>query len=82
MSALPVSRFCPCGRLLHYPTTYSQDYMVRQVGRFGPLVTMPTTGGAWRISRHFLMLHGVLQQDLPVLASLYGWRQQRCLVAH
>jgi hypothetical protein len=75
MSTIGV-RLCPCGRPLHYPTAPTRAFMVREIRRFGPTVTIPTAHGAFRVPRHYFVLHGGFRQwEIDGHATHFGWRR-------
>lgn len=61
------TRFCPCGRALHYRDATMASMMQTMVRNLGPLVLVSTSSGTWRVPRHYIALHGLKAADLPNL---------------
>lgn len=62
---------CPCGRDLHYNDPVAEAFVTDLVVRLGPTVNVtvafPEGPRTFRVSRHFLALHGLKGADLPAL---------------
>jgi hypothetical protein len=59
--------YCPCGLPLHYTDPVVERLVRTLVRDLGEFVTVKTPEGSWRVSRHYLALHGVKAADLPRL---------------
>lgn len=73
---------CPCGRPLHY-TDATAEKVTRDLISVGgetidiKLTSKGTTQG-WKVSRHFIALHGIDGKTLPEVAAKYGFEKIPC----
>jgi hypothetical protein len=58
---------CPCGRPLHYSTPQLQAMVEAFVRDLGPEVIVTVGDRRWRVSRHYIALHGLKASELPTL---------------
>lgn len=57
---------CGCGRPIHYTDGRIAAAMMELVEQVGEFVTVQVAGlGSWRVSRHYIALHGLIAADLP-----------------
>ncbi len=62
-----MTALCPCGQPLHYTSPLVAAYVHALVEQLGEFVTVTTPEGSWRVSRHYLALHGLTAAELPLL---------------
>lgn len=63
---------CPCGQPLHYSNEATERQMRALVAEMGDIVTVRVAEGAWRMSRHYIALHGIKGKDVPEVAERLG----------
>lgn len=73
---MPEPERCPCGRPLHYLDPEMESAVRHLVEELGPLVSIVSNEGVWRVPRHYIALHGVRATAIPHLAARYGWEKQ------
>lgn len=66
---------CPCGRPLHYSRPDLRLLVEALVKTLGPSVAIHTAAGSWLVPRHYIALHGIRSEDLPMLADLLGFQR-------
>jgi len=66
---------CACGQPLHYANPYVRHMVEEFIQEKGPCITVAALGRRWRVPRHFIALHGIKAQELPLLAERYGFAE-------
>ena len=61
--------FCPCGRRLHYSNPAIESHVQALVDKLGAETTVICRGARYRVSRHYIALHGLQAADLERLAA-------------
>lgn len=65
---------CPCGH--NHSDSIAWAYVVKQVADLGETVVVTVFGlGSWRVPRVYVAMHGLRGDQLPALASKYGWER-------
>lgn len=64
-----MTRYCACGRPLHYKDLVLQQVVEDNCARMGEHVTIHVERGenethTFHVQRHFIVLHGIRSQDL------------------
>lgn len=62
---------CPCGESHLLPA----QPILKFDTELGPLITVTTDAGSWRVPRVWIAAHGLKAAELPVLAVERGWEQ-------
>lgn len=58
---------CPCGKPLHYSDIEIQLVVEKMIDELGEYTDVTTPDGTWRVSRHYIALHGIKANELPDL---------------
>lgn len=59
---------CPCGRELHYSNPETERQVRQLVARLGRYQKITVAGlGTYMVDRHYIALHGVKGEDIPLL---------------
>ena len=64
---------CGCGRRIQNPLV--REIVERWERDLGPMITVRCSGGAWRVPRVYIALHGLKARELPALAQQYGFKR-------
>lgn len=68
-----MSELCDCGRPLHYNDSAVASAVHALVSELGPLVDVVVDEEVYKVSRHYIALHGLVAEEVPDLALRYGW---------
>jgi hypothetical protein len=62
---------CSCGE----SHAHDQRWLtvVELVEVYGETIVVATPKGRWNVPRAYIAMHGLKEQDLPMLADKYGW---------
>lgn len=64
----PDPQLCACGLPLHYSDKALQAHVQHLVDTMGEFVPITVAGaGTWKVSRHYVALHGIIAAELPGL---------------
>jgi hypothetical protein len=65
---------CPCGQI-HELSAATRTAYDNVTAGLPPDITVETPDGRWHVPRIFIAAHGLKAQDLPELATRYGFPQ-------
>lgn len=58
---------CPCGRPLHYDRIFTRQIVELLIKEHGPTVIVTVEGRSFKVSRHYIALHGLKGSDVANL---------------
>jgi hypothetical protein len=60
-------KLCHCGKPLHYQDREIQHKIERLIDELGEYTTVTVAGRSYRVSRHYIALHGLKGEQVPFL---------------
>jgi hypothetical protein len=60
---------CPCGQPLHYSDPHLEEMISEMVVNLGEHTTVNCAGRRYKVSRHYIALHGIKGPELEELAA-------------
>lgn len=76
-NAVSMEQKCACGRPLHYTDPSLRKAVELLIAEKGSTIDVTVDGHTWQVPRHFIALHGVKADELPLLSSLLGFQEVR-----
>lgn len=66
---------CPCGQPHSFKSPKAQKALQRFITELGPTVAITMNGDTWDVPRIWIAAHGLTGDELPKLATKYGWKK-------
>jgi hypothetical protein len=60
-------KMCPCGKPLHYSDLVLEETVSQLVAIHGEYVPVTVGNKTYKVSRHFIALHGIKAQEIDKL---------------
>lgn len=65
-----MNKICHCGRPLHYTNKDIEAFVDRMVTQLGEFIEIVCENKTYKISRHYIALHGINGSDLDSLGFI------------